>query len=209
MGRNRGSRSSSSKPAGCWRIGDRRSATRIWPGAPMGNSWPSAATVTTAASTSGTSAAGAVLGASRAHQPDHGRPVRSLGLPAGDQKLGWDDPAVGRGLGGASGDGAGRDHGFLAGRPPTGCRDSREGRRLGGGRGRGMSDAPPGDARQPHREAGRHRSDGGGCEPRRPAGGDLRWGWRPTLGDRDGSRIGPSQGRFTARPCCFTPTGRA
>ena len=36
----------------------------------------------------------------------------------------------------------------------------------------------------------------GGCEPRRQAGGDLRWGRRPPLGGRHGTRTGPSQVRF-------------
>ena len=56
--RRRGSRSSSSKPAACWPTGGRRSATVLWPGAPMDNCWPSAAMGATPASTSGTSAAG-------------------------------------------------------------------------------------------------------------------------------------------------------
>ena len=61
----------------------------------------------TPASTSGTSAAGAGLDTSGAHRRDRRRPVRALGLPAGDRKLGRHDPALGRGLGGAPGDRAG------------------------------------------------------------------------------------------------------
>ena len=61
--------------------------------------------------------------------------------------------------------------------------------------GAGVPDAPPRHARQPLRGAGRHRGDRGGCQPRRPAGGDLRRGWRPPLGGRHGPRAGPSQGR--------------
>ena len=66
---------------------------------------------------------GADLGASGAHRRDHRRPVRALGLPAGDLELGWHDPALGRRLGGAPGDGAGHALGLVrAGRPPSGLR---------------------------------------------------------------------------------------
>ena len=79
----------------------------LWPGAPMGNCWRSAAARATTASTSGTSAAGRWPRCFRDTPHDHRRPVRALGLPAGDLELGWHDPALGRGLGRAPGDGAG------------------------------------------------------------------------------------------------------
>ena len=50
---------------------------------------------------------------------------------------------------------------------------------------------------------------GGGCQPRRPAGGDLLTGTASASGRPTRAANWPISRRVTARPCCFTPTGKA
>ena len=74
----------------------------------MGSCWRSAPAMATAESTSGTSAAAQLASVLRGHTSQIvAGPVRALGLLAGDLELGWHDPALGRSLGGAPGDGTG------------------------------------------------------------------------------------------------------
>ena len=88
-------------------------------------------------------------------------------------------------------------------------RAGREDRRLGRGHRRRVPDAPPRDARQPLRGAGRHRGD-----PALMSAPTAGW-WRPVTGMASGSgrptraANWPSSRRVSARPCCFTPTGKA
>ena len=64
--------------------------------------------------------------------------------------------------------------GLFARRPQAGFHKGRDDRRLGRGHGPRVPDAPPRDARQPHRAAGRHRGEPCGRQPRRPTGRDRR-----------------------------------
>ncbi len=98
MGRSRGSRSSSSKPAACCSTGGRRSAKAVWPGAPMASCWRSVA-IQDRRLRLERPPRGPYCRASGAYRRGPRRPLRALGLPAGDLQLGWHDPALGRRLG--------------------------------------------------------------------------------------------------------------
>ena len=95
--------------------------TVLWPGAPMGNCWPSAAMRVDPRVYVWNVRREALSSVLQGHTGDRA-PIRALGLPAGDfRELGRYDPAVGRGLGGAPGDRAwsslGRSHRMTAGWP--------------------------------------------------------------------------------------------
>ena len=164
----------------------------------MDNCWPSAATRVTPASTSGTSAAGRwpsmlqghtgeIIGAQFAHSGY----LLATSSWDGTTRL-W-DAASGEPLAMAPGS----LHGSFA---PD---DRRLAFRCGGTIGVwDVAVAPecrtlhPGMLGNRSEARGRDRGAGGGCQPRRPAGGDRRRGWRPPLGGRHGPRAGPSQGRL-------------
>ena len=169
---------------------------RIWHGVPTGNSWPSAATPTTPASTSGTSAAkelASVLAGT--YFLYHQRPVRAHGLPAGATS--WrrrHDPALGCRLRRATGDRAGNCIWVL--RRMTAGWPTRRGTRSASGtlpratnaeRSTRPCSATAASGETPQRVSGAFSPDG-----RLLATGDARR--RPALGGRHGSGGRPPQG---------------
>ena len=191
--------------------GGRRSATVLWPGAPMDSCWRSAAMGMTPASTSGTSAAGRwpryfrdtptqIIGAQFAHSGY----LLATASWDGTTRL-W-DAASGEPLAIAPGD-------LLGSFAPD---DRRLAFRSGGkigvwdvAAGTGVPDAPPRHARQPLRGAGRDRG------ARRLTSAPTAGWWRPATGTASASgrptraANWPISRPVSARPCCFTPTGRA
>ena len=177
----------------------------------MGNCWRSAAIQATPASTSGTSAAGrcprcfrgtpaTVIDAAFAHSGY----LLATSSWDGTTRL-WD---------GVSGEPLAMAPGMLRGSfapddRRLAFRVGGKSRRLGRSRGPRVPDAPPRHARQPLRDAGDAVGMRGGCEPRRPAGGDHRLGTASASGRPTRAASWPISSPAPATPCCFTPTEEA